>query len=650
MAVAGGIAVLVGGFSMRLGALALSVRQPARPFALACALLLVRETLEEGPSRRSRRRFVALYCGLLLSLAAASTPRLVGDGHEYLAVTWNLAQGRPPALTPAEWERFSRLLAADFGGAPPLVGGIPGGDGRVDVLHFWLYPALAVPAQAALRALGPPTLPFFLLNAALLAAAAAILHSRVGAGATLLLLGGPILWWVDKVHPEVFFFSLGAGALALLPGRPAVALLLLALAAAQNPVFGVALAAAAAWIALRGRLGEPFVWPALVAAAGLALANPLYYLARAARPFPLRDTVLPHSPNLAELGAVVWDPNLGLVPGWPNLALTTLLGLAVLLSRRDRRPGAMDVLCLLLAGAALLFLFTQPGNMNHGGTRGMSRYALWLAPLALPCLAALSRGGRVERFLLAGLAAVSLAYGLGDYHPRMAERYLTPTPVAEWIWTHVPGLDRPLPEVFAERAWGFPPLGRVPASTPACEKALLMGDGTPVGRWPLPCAPAEKPLPCRAPGVFCYAHPVPGGYSFARGPAQPTFLDPLSPRWYWSGQPSPELVHQLAGVPWKELSIVAPADEGVFFPRREGAGRIQLRTAPGAYVAWFDSPRRPGAWVSPAVREPSEAVLLDPHRGEGISHIELQPVSERRVELPAGRALLLVVKALDRRP
>src|SRR3972149_62703 len=77
MAVAGGIAVLVGGFSMRLGALALSVRQPARPFALACALLLVRETLEEGPSRRSRRRFVAPYCGLLLSLPAPgrSPPR-----------------------------------------------------------------------------------------------------------------------------------------------------------------------------------------------------------------------------------------------------------------------------------------------------------------------------------------------------------------------------------------------------------------------------------------------------------------------------------------------------------------------------------------------------------------------------------------------
>src|SRR3989304_1536372 len=100
MAVAGGIAVLVGGFSMRVG----------------------------GP------------------------PPAGGHGHESRAVTWNLAQGRPPALTPAEWERFSRLLAADFGGAPPLVGGIPGGDGRVDVLHFWLYPALAVPPPAALRA------------------------------------------------------------------------------------------------------------------------------------------------------------------------------------------------------------------------------------------------------------------------------------------------------------------------------------------------------------------------------------------------------------------------------------------------------------------------------------------------------------------
>ncbi len=32
----------------------------------------------------------------------------------------------------------------------------------------------------------------------------------------------------------------------------------------------------------------------------------------------------------------------------------------------------------------LLFAFAQTMNVNHGGTPGMSRYALWFIPLAAP--------------------------------------------------------------------------------------------------------------------------------------------------------------------------------------------------------------------------------------------------------------------------
>jgi hypothetical protein len=298
---------------------------------------------------------------------------------------------------------------------------------------------------------------------------------------------------------------------------------------------------------------------------------------------------------------------------------------------------------LCVAILTLLVAFSQPGNINHGGTRGMSRYALWLAPFAIPALLYLgAQGGRV-RLALAALAGFSLVSAFEDYLPSRSERYLEPTPLARWLWTRHPGLDRPLPEVFAERAWGYPPLGTVPASLPGCELALVQGDGTAIGRWPLPCAPAEKSEDCRKPGALCYVAAEPGGVSFSRAPDQPTFREPERGRWYWSGTPGPELASTMGRLPWQDLSIVAPRDEGVFFGERHGAGRIELRTTTGTYLAWFDAIRREGAWVTPIVQVPSLAIVVDPETGEEISRTALALGSAIRIELPSRSPLLLVV-------
>jgi hypothetical protein len=423
-------------------------------------------------------------------------------------------------------------------------------------------------------------------------------------------------------------------------------LLLVGLGAAQNPVFGIMLVVGSLWaLALRG-VRRPRV-AVFAAAWGLALANPLYYLHHLGRAVPLRETVLPHVPNAAELLAVVIDPNLGLLPAWPSLGLVALLGAASVVARRvagEELPWR-DLAALSLALSALLFAFSQPGNINHGGTRGMSRYALWLAPLAVPALARLAASGTRARSALVVLGALSLLSTFQDYLPNRAERYLEPTPLGAWLWTRHPALDSPLPEVFAERAWGYPPLGSVPASTPGCEKALVGGDGTRVGRWPLPCPPAEKPAWCSETGVLCYAQAGSGGISFQKAPEQPTFQNAIASRWYWSGAPSPELVRAMRGLPWRDLGLVAPEDEGVFFSDRRGTGRIQLRTAAGAYLAWFDGVRKDGAWVVPSVRTPSTAILLDPLSGEEQSHTRLEVGARIRIALPSRAPLLLVVAA-----
>ncbi len=75
----------------------------------------------------------------------------------------------------------------------------------------------------------------------------------------------------------------------------------------------------------------------------------------------------------------------------------------------------------------------------------MSRYALWLAPLlAVPALTRLSTRGRARPALVT-LGALSLLSTFQDYLPNRAERYLEPTPLAAWLWTRHPELDRPLP-------------------------------------------------------------------------------------------------------------------------------------------------------------------------------------------------------------
>jgi len=55
---------------------------------------------------------------------------------------------------------------------------------------------------------------------------------------------------------------------------------------------------------------------------------------------------------------------------------------------RERRLEAREQ-CVGVAGAAasaawLAFVAATAGNVNHGGTPGLSRYATWFIPLAIP--------------------------------------------------------------------------------------------------------------------------------------------------------------------------------------------------------------------------------------------------------------------------
>ena len=176
------------------------------------------------------------FACLIVVLAATSTPRVVGDGSEYVHLASRLAAGHLPGP----------------------------GESR----HFIFYPALAAP----LIRLGlTPTAAFTILNGFLLVAAAYAAASRLHWTWCAIVFIGPVLWWLDKPHTEPFTFAMYAIAFALLETAPWWSLAAAGAAATQNPGNGllVGVLAAAAIAGQPARLKDRRFWLGL--ACGLAL-------------------------------------------------------------------------------------------------------------------------------------------------------------------------------------------------------------------------------------------------------------------------------------------------------------------------------------------------------------------------------------------
>ena len=190
------------------------------------------------------RGHILIVAGALaLCLIAGSPQRLVGDGREYLAQAVNFASFHGPAFRPAdipsvqsEIARFDPALANwDIWGATVA----DAKRGRV-FLHFWFYALLATPGvwiTTLLRA--PPTFAFTALNLVLLGTALWVALPRIGTAACLLLFAGPIMWWIDKAHTEVFTFALLTITFALMREQPWWSMLAAGAASTQNPPLAI---------------------------------------------------------------------------------------------------------------------------------------------------------------------------------------------------------------------------------------------------------------------------------------------------------------------------------------------------------------------------------------------------------------------------
>jgi hypothetical protein len=286
----------------------------------------------------------------------------------------------------------------------------------------------------------------------------------------------------------------------------------------------------------------------------------------------------------------------------PVLVLFAAIGYPV--QRRDVR--VLHAVVLL----GLLFAFSRPINVNHGGSPGMTRYALWL----LACLAPLvvAGAGRLSRrrpVLTFAAIVVSMGMSWFAFRPSLVDRGGdAPNYAGAMLWSRWPAFDNPLPEVFAERVAGVDGSPPVPVAMPGCVKALVRGDAAGVW-WPFPCEPREAPPHCQASGALCYVN----GDRFIAAPRQPLFgYDPV-PEHSWrlgdQDRLSAILLRLGEGARFVRLGAVRRTDGG------EDILALYIVEGASGTAIWVQPAKPAGAFLRVRVDRPSVIEIQDEASG-----------------------------------
>lgn len=483
-------------------------------------------TQHQGMRRALPYLLIGLASALVFVLMARLPAQRVGDGSEYYAMFYAWSEAWRPWTTAASHAAYDALFHS--GGIEGLVprdwfdqyfGALRIG-ATTDFNHFWFYSLLAVLCQKLMLVVGvrlSPHASFMLLHGLLVAVTvgAAWRHYRWRgvAAMVMLLAGSPVVWYLNKVHTEVFTVCLLLLAmLSMHRARYAAASLLLALVSTQNPSF--ALIAGIPWVyrvllQWRQRYSAAELLMLAGAAVGV-LVHPAYYYWRYHVPTPqLLAGGADLGGNLSTFYIWIVDPDLGLLPNWPLGTVALLLG-AVFWLRQRRRPAAAAAAAaaaeapatadryrqlrqqvfVLLYLAINFYAQSSTTNLNSGATPGLARYALWYLPLALPLLLWLTARcpWRSKRgYAVAALLVLLTIASIVRYNPRRYEHYTEPSWLSYQIQYRLPGLYNPPPEVFMERNSGVGEARTFDLVVgPDCRKVLLQG-------WvPTPGASAPK--------------------------------------------------------------------------------------------------------------------------------------------------------------
>ncbi|MDL5366159.1 hypothetical protein QSH18_11130 [Xanthomonas sp. NCPPB 2654] len=458
--------------------------------------------------RRLRVALTYLIAMLILtSLIYAVLARLpavrIGDGAEYYAMELAVSHEHRPFVAAPTWAAYEQIWKqgsiASLQTADQLKSVyVPlTREGETDFNHFWFYPLMASVASAPGKYLGlvdASHARFMMLHALLIAGLLLLCFRTHGfkgmLAATALIVTSPALWYVNKVHTELFTVVLTTAAVCLALKRQwAFSGLMLAMVTTQNisfvlPAIAACLFALAAYRTEDDRAPGLMDTLALVMAAIIALLHPLYYFSRYGGLTPQLINKGAEVSHLDVFSSIQYllDPDVGLLPNWPLGVLLLVLAAHGLYRRRLPLPrpsmAAFTAIFVLAAMAAQ----AATTNINSGGTAGPARYGLWYLCLFYPIVALLKplSASRLNRWIARAcwfVAMVAAAIGVRDYLPNKPESYTSPSRAASLIYGHAPWLWNPSPEVFAERNAQLgerTPPGPALVLGQGCRKALFL--------------------------------------------------------------------------------------------------------------------------------------------------------------------------------
>ena len=566
-------------------------------------------------TKQTRLRALAVGFGLAVCLVAAKPPQISGDGGEYLVYSLNFVALHGPSLRTRDLEGLKQE-ARDY--APHLEdetfyrNAVPGLGGRRDFMHFWFMSLAAAPFVALAKVVGLPAIYGYAgLNVTMLLGALWVALPRIGIPASILLFASPVVWWLDKAHPEVFTFTLLAVGVLLVRDKPWWAMIAAGTAATQYPhvIIFVGVIAVVAVAFHRPWLTDRRFIAGLGAASLVGLLHPAYYYYRHGTPSLLLQVSNTGAPTPAELSAVLFDPVIGLIANFPMFLVVVATVTVMLVRKGWRGLLAPDV---VVSGAIALFflwVFGVKDNVHHGATPAISRYALWFIPLAIPLLRVDRLSSPAWRRFAWTTAMISAPIYVLAYHPSVPEHGREPTWAAEYLWRQHPAWNNPLPEVFVGT------LGRtedldVPVKTEGCEKILIGGPGE-AGTWPTPCFPPPLPVPCGSRGVWCYANRTAAGYAFLRAPGR------------WNGVP---LVNQDTWPHDAEQTVRRVYEEWEWRTMRQNVPqlsalesardvRVQSLEGPDRFILVLSEPK-PGAALTFKLPASMTGVLVDARTGQ----------------------------------
>jgi hypothetical protein len=425
-----------------------------RPLASAAASLA--RAVCRAPGRALSRfepndRLAALLMAALCFICLVKPGPVVrsGDSLEYVAMLVSWAESGRPYVT----SDSAKLMELRLGQAPG-----PGEDAffagletrfpallkngtEMDLPHFWLYSLAAsvfyYPVRLFSLNIG---LAFMLLHVLLVAGGFFVVRRALGptAGVCLLLLVffSPLIWFVNKVHVELFTVVLASVGAALLAAENwAGSALSFALASTQNPPFAILAGLVFGlgflrkkWTLLRGRLP---VWLAVLA---LAALQPAYYLLRLGILNPVVATgaadLNRDAFSVRKMFSVLVDPDIGLLANWP-LALLLLVVFGLQAGRGRVRFSRPTWIFLLASLPILLWSQSRTLNLNHGGTYLISRYALWYIYVFFLALwqlgISLAESTRTRKRAWGALGLLAGAVVLVQFWPGRPEEYHRPT-------------------------------------------------------------------------------------------------------------------------------------------------------------------------------------------------------------------------------